>query len=611
MQIWALVSPSYTPIDWSLDFISGYRWPESLHHHLVADSVHPGVDIKVPWELARMQHLPQLAWAHALARAGTAGLLDAAAYAREFQDQVLDFLATNPPRYGVNWKCTMDVAIRAAGWLLCRDLFRAHGAAFDPAFEACFLRGVYEHGAYVVEHLEWNPDLRGNHYLANLAGLAFIGAYLAGPAEVDRWLAFALAELAAEVPLQFSPEGSNFEASTSYHRLSAEMVLYATALALALPDDRLHSLAALPPPELRPGPPAPFTLHPLPDAGPVPAGPVPSWFRRLPRMAEFTRALTLPSGRIPQVGDNDNGRFVKLWPAFVDETAPTPVEDFLDHRHLVAAITGLTGGPNRAGSSVEAEVVLSLVDPRKIASLSAIAPPEAAGPPEGPALAAFPDFGLFVYRTARLVLVVRCGPVGQRGNGGHAHNDQLSFELHLGGRPVVVDPGTFVYTPAQQERNRFRSTAFHNTLALDGCEQDPWTEGRLGLFTLRERSRARVIEASPGVFVGEHVGFGPPHRRRLDVADDSVSGEDSCPSPAGKRLLFHLAPGVEAVGPDPERGMILSSGPLRLALAADVGDWSVAPGWYSPGYGTRVQTRTCELRFTADRVRWRLGPIKF
>ncbi len=42
---------------------------------------------------------------------------------------------------------------------------------------------------------------------------------------------------------------------------------------------------------------------------------------------------------------------------------------------------------------------------------------------------AYPDFGIYVFRSRRLFLAVRCGAIGQRGRGGHAHNDQLAIEL--------------------------------------------------------------------------------------------------------------------------------------------------------------------------------------
>src|SRR4029078_8113870 len=92
----------------------------------------------------------------------------------------------------------------------------------------------------------------------------------------------------------------------------------------------------------------------------------------------------------------------------------------------------------------------------------------------------FPDFGLYLYKTSRIFLAIRCGSIGQRGNGGHAHNDQLSFELNVDGLDFLIDPGTYLYSPIPSRRNEFRSTGMHNPLRKMGAEQNPWLEGKAG-----------------------------------------------------------------------------------------------------------------------------------
>lgn len=80
-------------------------------------------------------------------------------------------------------------------------------------------------------------------------------------------------------------------------------------------------------------------------------------------------------------------------------------------------------------------------------------------------------------------MTVRCGEVGQNGNDGHAHNDQFSITLHIDGADIVVDSGTYLYTPLPESRNEFRSMAAHFTIQQeDNREQDPWHHGRVGLF---------------------------------------------------------------------------------------------------------------------------------
>ena len=60
-QIKSLIDDDYDPIDWHIDFKSGYRWKQNTWFKNIKHGHILGVDIKVPWELSRMQHLPQMA----------------------------------------------------------------------------------------------------------------------------------------------------------------------------------------------------------------------------------------------------------------------------------------------------------------------------------------------------------------------------------------------------------------------------------------------------------------------------------------------------------------------------------------------------------------------
>jgi hypothetical protein len=583
-RLWQAVDPGYVPIDWHLDFKSGGRWGESVWYRDIRYGDRPGVDVKVPWELARMQHLPALALAHTLDGDGR--------YPREFRNQVLDFLATNPPRFGVNWHCTMDVALRVCSWLAAYDLFRAGGVVFDPFFRSAFHRAVYEHADHIARHLEWSAALRGNHYLADVVGLIFAASYLPRSPESDTWLSLGVRELIAEVALQFDEDGANFEASTCYHRLSAEMAVYATALVLGLPADRARALQEYDhrriagPPAL---PPAPLPLYRMPGAERV--SPFPPWYwERLERMVRFTLDITRPDSRVPQIGDNDNGRFLIF----------TPGDGPPCHTALVAAAAGLCecdSPPRRC----ETGIVRSLAGAPQQAGLS---PRSLSTPHQAEGIYRFDRFGLFVYRMANIYLAIRCGPVGQNGHGGHAHNDQLSIELAVGGQPLVVDPGTYLYTPAPAQRNRFRSTAMHNTLHFPGREQNPWPPGLSGLFRLTDRSRAVVRCCEPERFVGEHHGYGVVCRRTLLFRQDNITGIDECALDGSRDVRFHLAPGVvvQLAGPG---ALDLAAGPARVRLEAEGEEWAVEESWYSPGYGALEPGWVVRLQSGSSRIVWR------
>ena len=654
--IWRLVSPNYLPIDWHLDFKSGYRWAEDLWYLDVPHGHKPGVDIKVPWELGRMQHLPQLVWAYTLAANGERGFQPSQLYVREFRNQVLDFIATNPPRFGVNWKSPMDVGIRVANWLVTYDLFRAYGVEFDDHFKKVFFQNIYQHGQHIVNNLEWNERLRGNHYLSNIMGLLFVASYLPCTSETNAWLAFGVQELINEVKCQFTPDGANFEASTSYHRLATEMIIYATALLLGLPEEKQSALKDYDCRLLK--------ILPKLKAAPIPfyalAGterliPLPSWYvERLERMAEFTMHITKPNGKIIQIGDNDSGRFLKLQPMFrrltvaeakthyahSDYSTDLPKnaiywdEDDLDHRHLMAAINGLyqrgdfarfTGegwletdiirhlargiclpsytqqealtSPKRVCVGIEGNGDWQRKDlgPPRESKRQLIRPQENGnGVYERLRLYTYSEFGLYIYRSEHLYLAIRCGPIGQNGNGGHAHNDNLSFELNIEGRDFIVDGGSYLYTPLQQIRNIFRSTRSHNTLALDGLEQNRWFGGLDGLFSLRNDAQAQVVEVSVGSFKGEHRGFGQKHYRQFKWEGSVLEIEDVIESPLLSELNFNLAPGVEVTHIHEKGRQEFScefkNGDVKLRMFFQGFDRvETREGFFSVGYGRRLK----------------------
>lgn len=585
-HIWTLIAPDYTPIDWHLDFKSGYRWSESTWYLEVPYGHQPGVDIKVPWELARMQHLPMLAWAYRVARQDQDGLQRPQVYAREFRNQILDFIATNPPRFGVNWRCTMDVAIRVVNWLVAYDLFRTAGAEFDADFEIELNRSVYEHGLHIINHLEWSPELRSNHYLSDIAGLLFVAAYLPRTLESDRWLAFATQELIAEMTSQFHSDGSNFEASTSYHRLSAEIIAYSAALCLSLPQEKREALQTHQAdqhsvqPGLKPYAEQAYCLD-WPELLPV-------WFwERLEKAGEFTLHITKPSGVIPQFGDNDSGRFLKLWPTYIRRTVAEAVgrydnlagyhelpsqitywdEVILDHQHLVKVIGCIFQRSDLQGQAElarlrtpEVTLLQTWLKQVKVPSYHADFRnplPLAEGRviqgdrslPEwqswltakyGSPLVtefraaeksiltaelqaiAYPDFGFYLYRSPQLYLAIRCGSIGQNGRGGHAHNDQLGIELTISGKDIIWDPGTYVYTPLPDQRNKFRSTGFHFTPQISQQEQNDWLDGVQGLFSLKNQAQAKCLYFMADGFLGKHDGFDVSVYRIIQLEEAQV-----------------------------------------------------------------------------------------
>src|SRR5213593_4324355 len=139
-------------LPWHADFKAGRVWDPRAHFEDLRlgleEGFGKGADVKVPWELSRFQHLPLLGQA--------LWLTGDRRYYEEFRAQVLDWIGENRPGRGVNWTCTMDVAIRAVNWVWAYAFFRPEILA-DRPFASAFLRSLFMHGRFIAANLENGP----------------------------------------------------------------------------------------------------------------------------------------------------------------------------------------------------------------------------------------------------------------------------------------------------------------------------------------------------------------------------------------------------------------------------------------------------------------------
>lgn len=540
-------------IDWHTDPLSGHQWDASAWHTEIERTPGRGIDIKLPWELGRLQHLPQLALAYRYAADGGPGFEEPEDYRRAIEAQLLDFITHNPPGRGVQWGCTMDAAIRVANVLLAVDILATGGASLSPPAHRMATASVHAHAAFIVANLEWTPVARTNHYLADVCGLLWAAAHLHGSPEADSWLCLAARELQVETGRQFDRDGAAGEGSTSYHRLSAEMVTWSTAVLLALPDERVRALRF----RARDIADAPLALQ-RPAPAPEDVIPGRAHLGTVARMPDLTKATTR-HGSVVLIGDNDSGRFVKPAPAYRVMTVSEAVasfanldgydflhaeqtywwEDPADHAHLVHAVDGMFGAAGADADAVLVQAYARRPPPRPAASSLHVrigdARPRIEGDgavrkivvqPGGDNLLtslesrAFVTFGLYVWRSSRLFLTVRCGPVGQEGLGGHDHRDQLAIELWVDGVPWFRDPGSVTYTRDPDLRNAYRSVLAHAGPGDLGPED--WSRAP-DLFQLGELAAEGVPHwFAPTGFVGERRGAGGPAVRAIELLDDRL-----------------------------------------------------------------------------------------
>ncbi len=568
-QVWNAVSSSYQPIDWQRDAKSGYRWNACTWYRDIRLKPALGADIKMPWELARMHHLPQMAlFALRLPEFRKALTL-------EFRSQTLDFIACNPPRMGVNWACAMDVGIRAANWLLAFDLL-AQGDRWhilDDDYKRILTDSIYDHGIEILENLEIGGTMRNNHYLADLAGLLFCSIYLPLDPETVRWFAFSVQEIVEEMRVQFHDDGANVEGSTSYHRLSGEMITFASAVILGqMPrlSEQIRSWETGRWPYRRP-------LRRPADQEFTTSGDVfPPWYReRLYRIGRFTTDLMDARGDVPQIGDNDSGRFLRLSPNgrfqtrtqarqaylnlkhYADNDELHWDENDLNHLTFLSALEGLWDAPFPCTASrrfhLEESVVRSMAGGRKLktepvvewscAPTTKFAPvhdrwlhrhrwifSDRSSPTQSFAanlkVCVYDKGGYYVLRSDRVRITVAAPKATPYNALGHFHNDQLSVDLQIDGRPVLIDPGTYVYTANPARRNEFRSIRVHNSPQRDRDEPNRWNYSLSGLFQMTNESVCELESCSERSLALQLTYRHVVVRRQVTVEDARIVIED-------------------------------------------------------------------------------------
>lgn len=517
---------NYESIDWQKDFKSGFRWSEKKWYKDQRIAHKPGSDIKVPWELARLQHLPQLA---------IFAMIDPnlkEQNLKEFKNQILDFIRNNPPRMGVNWTCTMDVGIRVANMLVAYDIFcqMDSGGILDQKFKQTFSNSVYEHAFHIVNNLEYSPILTSNHYLSDIAGLLFACAYLDSSSEVDTWLAFSVQEIIGEMKNEFYEDGGNFESSTSYHRLSGELMVYSMALIMGLKDKKVLSLKKY---NIKSWRKKPKLLPPNKQEFKITNGQIllPQWFvDRLYKIGRFTVDITKPSGEVPQFGDNDSGRFFKFSPNGEFLSCKQAIlkymnlkdykcedelfwdENILNHSTLVGCMSGifedelfkndmyfeksfikaLAGHILKASDKTYKKPITSAVELSELIYQKSM---EFNIPKLQDIKSTFYlDSGIFIYKSDKFYLAVCATPLGQSNHGGHTHNDKLGYELWIDGHDIARDPGTYLYTPIPGIRNEFRSIKAHNVPIINDLEQNDWGDGAIGLFGMFMKCQCFMVD---------------------------------------------------------------------------------------------------------------------
>lgn len=418
------------PVDWHFEPVSGKRIP--LEHWSKLDYLDAAVagDKKVTWELNRHQYFVKLGQAYALTGDQR--------FANTFENHLESWMDSNPPKLGINWASSLEVAFRSISWLWALYFFKE---AVPAETLKRALKFLYLNARHLESYLStyFSPN---THLTGEALGLFYLGTLLPEFEEAKRWQALGREILIEQIPVHIKPDGVYFEQSSYYHRYTTDFYLHFLILSRANGID------------------LPNTVN---DA--------------LISLLDHLLYITRPDGTTPFFGDDDGGRLAMLDVRAANDFRATLATgsvlfDRADYKFVAD------------GAAEELLWLTGVEGLRRFDSIVAVEPSETSK--------AFPNGGYFVMRDRWTdksnYLLFDCGPHGAL-NCGHAHADALSFELAANGRTVLVDPGTYTYTGSKELRDWFRSSQAHNTVTLDGVSSSVPD----GAFTWKTVSECRLL----------------------------------------------------------------------------------------------------------------------
>jgi hypothetical protein len=441
-------------------------------------------------------------------------------YLNEVCAQLASWLEQNPFQRGINWASALEVAFRALSWIW---IWHFCGKAMPEQLRERFLTSLYQHGRYLFENLSiyFSPN---THLLGEAVALHALGTLFPTLDGARSWRQRGAAVVEAQLKFQVKPDGSHFEQSSYYHVYALDFFVF-------------YYLLVGKPAHIEP---------------------------TLLRMAEHLHWLLGPARRIAFFGDDDGGRLFHPQgkrDQFGRATLATcgillKREDWVGTRDELAEQAAWWLG------------VEALSRARSSSDL-----------PKGAKL--FPDAGALFLQSDDFYLQFDAGPFGW-GGAGHSHADTLSFVLWHNDELVFTDPGTFTYIGNPVERDRFRGTPAHNTVAIDGRNQAQTA----GPFRWNQPPAVQLHSFIPTANGGsidatcEYFGF--QHRRRVRLHDRQLTVLDEISGPPGEYLveqLWNLGPAARRVYP---------------SFSDPVEEINVE---FSPAYGVKIPARALVARY--------------
>lgn len=472
-------------------------------------------DIKTVWEFSRFDWM--LACAQHAAKGDENALL-------RLNDWLVDWLQTNPPYKGPNWKCGQEASIRIMHLAMAAQLLgQVTGSASG------LLDLVEAHMQRIAPTVLYAMAQDNNHGTSEAAALFIGGSWLEANNRTAgyRFTRVGRKWLENRARRLIEKDGSFSQYSLNYHRvmLDSFSMVELWRRQLALPA---------------------FSQE---------------FYTRVAAASEWLRCITQSiNGDGPNLGANDGARLLPL--------TDTDYRDYRPSIQLASVLFHSARAYSESGDWNQPLYWLGLTLPE--AQL-----PEPTG-------VQFDSGGYFVLRQGPAVTLLRYPRFRFR----PSQADALHIDLWLGGENWLRDAGTFSYNTEQRWLDYFPGTVAHNTVQFDGRDQMPRLSRFLFGAWLKSRNVEPLVVSNGKQSGG--AGYrdwkGAKHHRRVVLSGHTLKVTDLVSGFACKAVLrWRLKPGNWSIDADAQ--CVQTDGfSLVVSSAVPLKRFELVDGWESRYY---------------------------
>ena len=475
-----------------------------------------GIDIKVPWEVARFQHLNKMC---------------IFAYLNKLNNdydfikfQILDFIFFNPPNVGIHWLNAMEVAIRGSNLSMITDILITE-KKLNEKEKLIFLNSINDHLLFVLDNIEWSPLSRNNHYLANIIGIMVMSYFLPKDRYLRTIMKFSVEQFFNEIDFQFYEDGGSKEGSTSYHVFSSEMILIGLYFFKKIKSNGFRFDES-----------EGFFLSNFfnkisfikNNSENITVNYKNRMLEKVKKIFFFSKLLLRNNNSLLQVGDNDSGCFFDL-DFSKDSLEKKKIHILLSEKEsfsLFYIIKNFVGNDFFENSNNKP----CLIKKNKLKTCSIkdrksfFIPFNEKVNINKIKLYSFKDFGLYCYIHKKFSLYVICKSNYEYYNSGHLHDDNLAIDLVIDKKNIITDPGSFCYTSNSSVRNKYRYIDSHFAPRKLGCRQKE--DGFP--FSFSNFLKGKVLNVGKDIFFGKISYKNCIVFRKIEILSTGLKINDYC-----------------------------------------------------------------------------------